>query len=117
MQEEIFGPVFILHRFGYKSSKNAKDKGFKENELLDVLNNSKYGLTGGLYSKDKKMMSRIAKQMETGSIFFNKVGIAMSEVPVGGVKHSGFGRECGEHSLGTFSTIKTSYENIENNVY
>lgn len=107
MQEEIFGPVFVLRKFG-KSSSNVRSHSFDESSLISDINSSSFGLSASLYSNDKKMIMNLAKKVESGTVFLNKPAFSDSDFPFGGVKKSGFGRECGEHSLGAFAQLKAT---------
>ena len=107
MQEELFGPVFVLHSFGNPKLSSKSDMGFDEEDLLNKLNNVEYGLTAALYSPNKKYTNEFAKKIETGSVFLNFGSISFSENPFGGVKKSGFGRECGPFAISTFGEVKS----------
>ena len=95
MQQEIFGPVFVLQSFGVETKTSNSFLTFDENDLLNKINNVDYGLSAVLYSKNIKLINNIAKNIETGSVFLNHPSTSTSEFPFGGVKRSGFGRECG----------------------
>ena len=106
MQQEIFGPVFVLQSFGseYKSSNSSQ--GFDEKDLLGKINNVDYGLSAVLYSYNMKLTNKIAKEIDTGSVFLNHPSTSTSEFPFGGIKKSGFGRECGSLAMSTFGENK-----------
>lgn len=82
--EEFFGPVFVLY------SVNS------EEEAIALANESEYGLGGSVMCKDEERGIRVAKEMDTGMVFINSGLIATVKVPFGGVKSSGFGRECAD---------------------
>jgi acyl-CoA reductase-like NAD-dependent aldehyde dehydrogenase len=107
MQEELFGPVFVLYSFGSPTLKSKSDLGFNEEDLLNKLNNVDYGLTANLYSSNKKYINEFAKKIDTGSVFLNFGSISISDNPFGGVKKSGFGRECGPFAISTFGEVKS----------
>ena len=92
--EETFGPVAPLIRF--KS----------EQEVIDLANNSEFGLSGYFYSRDVGRIFRVAEAMETGIVGAN-VGIISTEVaPFGGVKQSGLGREGAKYGLEEYLEVK-----------
>ena len=81
-REELFGPVFNL--FKVDSSKEA----------LDLANKSDYGLASTIFTDDLEKAEAAAKRLRTGSVFVNDVVVSGSEYPGGGIKGSGYGREC-----------------------
>ena len=93
-KEEIFGPVLVITT--YKS----------EEEALKLANDSIYGLSGGVWSKDEKRAIRFAKDMRTGQVSVNGGAFNVS-APFGGYKLSGNGRELGSHGLNEFLEIKS----------
>ncbi|MDC0059380.1 aldehyde dehydrogenase family protein [Euryarchaeota archaeon] len=93
-KEEIFGPVLVITT--YKS----------EEEALKLANDSIYGLSGGVWSKDEKRAIKFAKDMRTGQVSVNGGAFNIS-APFGGYKLSGNGRELGSHGLNEFLEIKS----------
>ncbi len=93
-KEEIFGPVLVITT--YKS----------EEEALVLANDSIYGLSGGVWSKDEERAIRFAKEMRTGQVSVNGGAFNVS-APFGGYKLSGNGRELGTHGLNEFLEIKS----------
>jgi acyl-CoA reductase-like NAD-dependent aldehyde dehydrogenase len=93
-KEEIFGPVLVI--IIYKS----------EEEALILANDSIYGLSGGVWSKDEERAIRFAKEMRTGQVSVNGGAFNVS-APFGGYKLSGNGRELGTHGLNEFLEIKS----------
>ena len=93
-KEEIFGPVLAITT--YKS----------EEEALMLANDSIYGLSGGVWSKDEERAIKFAKGMRTGQISVNGGAFNVS-APFGGYKLSGNGRELGAHGLNEFLEIKS----------
>ena len=93
-KEEIFGPVLVITT--YKS----------EEEALTLANDSIYGLSGGVWSKDEERAIRFAKEMRTGQVSVNGGAFNVS-APFGGYKLSGNGRELGTHGLNEFLEIKS----------
>tara|TARA_X000001036_G_scaffold246874_1_gene230141 strand:- start:22420 stop:23874 length:1455 start_codon:yes stop_codon:yes gene_type:complete len=94
-KEEIFGPVLVITT--YKS----------EEEALKLANDSIYGLSGGVWSKDEKRAIKFAKDMRTGQVSVNGGAFNVS-APFGGYKLSGNGRELGSHGLNEFLEIKSN---------
>ena len=93
-KEEIFGPVLVITT--YKS----------EEEALKLANDSIYGLSGGVWSKDEERAIKFAKDMRTGQVSVNGGAFNVS-APFGGYKLSGNGRELGSHGLDEFLEIKS----------
>ena len=90
-KEEIFGPMVTLHKFK------------EESELIKMVNNTRYGLAGSIWTKDIERGRRLSESIETGMIWINTWLHRDLRVPFGGVKDSGVGREGGRWSLGFFS--------------
>ena len=79
-----------------------------EAEAVRVANGTKYGLVAGVWTKDGSRALRLAKKLQAGQIFINNYGAAGgNELPFGGVKGSGHGREKGLEALLGFSIVKT----------
>jgi len=94
-QEEIFGPVGVIIGFD------------AEPEAVRLANDSVYGLGGGVFSRDTGKAFEIAMQMRTGGVSINGGGgIVNPEVPFGGYKRSGFGREFGDEGLNEYLETK-----------
>lgn len=94
--EELFGPVASLIR--------AKDN----EDAMRIANDSRFGLGGGIFSKDEKGAIELAQEhFDTGMIFINSYGLAQPMMPFGGVKDSGYGREHGGFGLKEFVNIKS----------
>jgi aldehyde dehydrogenase (NAD+) len=95
-QDEIFGPVQVLIAFD------------GEAEAIRIANGTKYGLVAGVWTKDGSRALRMARALKCGQVFVNNYGAGGGiELPFGGVKHSGHGREKGFEALYGFSTLKT----------
>jgi aldehyde dehydrogenase (NAD+) len=95
-QEEIFGPVLTVIRF--------RD----EEDAIRIANGTRYGLIAGAWTRDGARQFRLAKALQAGQVFVNNYGAGGGvELPFGGVKHSGHGREKGFEALYHFSTLKT----------
>ena len=95
-QDEIFGPVQVLIAFD------------GEAEAIRIANGTKYGLVAGVWTRDGGRALRMARALKCGQVFVNNYGAGGGiELPFGGVKHSGHGREKGFEALYGFSTLKT----------
>jgi len=94
--EEIFGPVLTVHPFT------------SENEVVEMANGVKYGLSASLFTSNVSRALRISELIETGTVWVNNWLVRDLRVPFGGVKASGVGSEGGFHSLEFFSEIKNT---------
>lgn len=88
--QELFGPVAMIY---------AVDS---EDEAIKLANNSKFGLGGTVFSQNLEHAQQVASRIETGMTFINSGWDSIPEIPFGGVKHSGFGRELGMQGLDAF---------------
>lgn len=97
MQEETFGPMLPLYKFR------------SEQDLIDTLNKSKYGLSASIWSKDKDRCLRVARALKTGNVSINNVMLTEGNpaLPFGGVKDSGIGRYKGVFGLHGFCHMKS----------
>ena len=95
-QEEVFGPVLAAMSF--------RD----EDHAVELANATQFGLVAGLWTRDGARQFRIAKRLRSGQVFINNYGAGGGvELPFGGVKSSGYGREKGFEALYGFTTLKT----------
>jgi acyl-CoA reductase-like NAD-dependent aldehyde dehydrogenase len=96
-KEEIFGPILPIMKF-----KN-------EEEAIELANDSDFGLSASIWSKDKARCERVASQIVTGNISINNVMVSEGNhsLPFGGVKDSGIGRYKGVHGLRGFTNMKS----------
>ena len=95
-QEEIFGPVQVVIPFD------------GEAEALKIANGTAYGLVAGVWTRDGGRQLRMARKLQCGQVFVNNYGAGGGiELPFGGVKRSGHGREKGFEALYGFSSLKT----------
>ena len=95
-QEEVFGPVL--------SAMSFKD----EDHAVQLANATQFGLVAGVWTRDCSRQLRMAKRVKSGQVFINNYGAGGGvELPFGGVKSSGYGREKGFEALYGFTTVKT----------
>jgi len=100
VKEEIFGPVVVVTKF--------KD----EADVVKVANNSVYGLAAAVFSKDSQRALRVAHSLHAGTVWVNCYNMLHNNVPFGGFRQSGIGRELGEYALANYSNIKAVHVNI-----
>ena len=90
---EIFGPVLSVIPFE------------TEEDAIKIANDTAYGLTNYIQTQDSEKVQRVARKLRSGMVDVNGAGIAV-DAPFGGFKHSGIGREAGEHGLEEFLEVK-----------
>jgi succinate-semialdehyde dehydrogenase/glutarate-semialdehyde dehydrogenase len=93
-RDEFFGPVALFFRV-----KN-------EDEAIALANNSDFGLGGSVFTKDIARGKRVASRVETGMMFINNISWSDAELPFGGIKNSGYGRELGDMGIQEFVNKK-----------
>jgi succinate-semialdehyde dehydrogenase/glutarate-semialdehyde dehydrogenase len=93
-REEFFGPVALFFRV-----KN-------EEEAIALANDSDFGLGGSVFTKDIARGKRVASRIDTGMMFINNISWADAELPFGGIKDSGYGRELGDMGIQEFVNKK-----------
>jgi succinate-semialdehyde dehydrogenase/glutarate-semialdehyde dehydrogenase len=93
-RDEFFGPVALFFR--------VKD----EDEAIALANNSDFGLGGSVFTKDVARGKRVASRVETGMMFINNISWSDAELPFGGIKNSGYGRELGDMGIQEFVNKK-----------
>lgn len=99
-QEEVFGPVLVLIPFD------------DEADAIRIANGTEYGLVAGVWTRDGARQQRMAKALRCGQVFINGYGAGGGvELPFGGIRKSGHGREKGFAALLEFSHIKTVVNN------
>ncbi len=91
---EIFGPVLSVIPFE------------SEEEAISIANDTPYGLTNYIQTKDPEKVKRVARKLRSGMVDVNGAGIAV-DAPFGGYKHSGIGREAGQEGLTEFLEVKS----------
>ncbi|KAJ7595174.1 aldehyde dehydrogenase [Mycena floridula] len=101
VREEIFGPVSVITKFS------------TEQEVLEMANNTTYGLACGVFTQNGSRAIRAAHGLEAGVAFVNCYNELEKNVPFGGFKQSGIGREYGQAGLEAFTQIKSVIINLE----
>jgi acyl-CoA reductase-like NAD-dependent aldehyde dehydrogenase len=96
-REEVFGPVAALIPFE------------DEAEAIRVANDTPYGLSGSIWTKDVSRALRVSRALDTGVLSVNSNSSVRHSTPFGGYKQSGFGRELGMHALEGYSEVKNVY--------
>ncbi|HEY2285875.1 MAG TPA: aldehyde dehydrogenase family protein [Streptosporangiaceae bacterium] len=94
-REEIFGPVLVVIPFD------------TEEEAVELANDSDLGLTGGVFTADMSRAIRVAEAIEAGQVYINSWSTQSVQMPFGGHKHSGYGREKGIEALNHYSQVKS----------
>ncbi len=93
-KEEFFGPVAQVYKVA------------SEEEAIKVANDTAFGLGSYVFSNDPDQALRVADGLDTGMVYINGVGLDGAELPFGGVKRSGFGRELGRYGMEEFVNKK-----------
>jgi succinate-semialdehyde dehydrogenase/glutarate-semialdehyde dehydrogenase len=93
-REEFFGPVASVYRVG------------SEEEAIELANDTPFGLGSYVFTDDEEQAQRVADHLDTGMVFVNGVLADGAELPFGGVKRSGFGRELGPYGIDEFVNKK-----------
>ena len=93
-RDEFFGPVVSFFRVK------------TEEEAIELANDSDFGLAGSVWTKDEARGKRVASQIDTGMMFINNIDWADADLPFGGIKNSGYGRELGSMGIQEFVNKK-----------
>ena len=97
VREEIFGPVMSVLVFD------------TEDEVIARANATRFGLGAGLFTRDLARAHRVAGCLEAGNVWVNTYNLIPPDMPFGGVKDSGFGRESSAYAFESYSEIKATY--------
>jgi aldehyde dehydrogenase (NAD+) len=100
VKEEIFGPVLSVGKFK------------TEDEAVALANDTTYGLGAGLHSNDANQCMRVSSALEAGTVWVNQYNILNNNVPFGGKKQSGIGRELGSYALEEYTSVKAVHWNF-----
>jgi acyl-CoA reductase-like NAD-dependent aldehyde dehydrogenase len=96
-REEVFGPIAAVIPFA------------DEAEAVRLANDSIYGLSGSIWTRDGARALRVARAVQTGALSINANTSVRVSTPFGGFKQSGYGRELGPHALEAYTEVKTIY--------
>ena len=94
-ENELFGPVLSVMKFD------------SEKEVVEKMNDNKYGLSSGVYTRDLARGLRISKAIRAGITFVNTYRLISPSAPFGGIKDSGYGKEAGIDSIKDYTRVKT----------
>ena len=96
-ENELFGPVLSVMKFE------------NEEEVINKMNDNKYGLSSGVYTSDFSRGLRVSKAIRAGITFVNTYRLISPSAPFGGIKDSGFGKEAGVESIKDYTRVKTTW--------
>ncbi|TLD24152.1 hypothetical protein PspLS_06507 [Pyricularia sp. CBS 133598] len=100
MKEEIFGPVVAMAKFK------------TEEEVIALANDTNYGLAAAVHTKDLNTSIRVSNALKAGTVWVNCYNMLHHQLPFGGFKESGIGRELGEAALANYTQNKSSFEQV-----
>ena len=100
VRDEVFGPLMSVLPFD------------NEDEVLARANNTSFGLAAAVFTKDINRAHRMAAGLQAGIVWINDYNVTPPEVPFGGYKQSGVGRENGLQAVEHYTQIKTIYTNL-----
>jgi betaine-aldehyde dehydrogenase len=97
VREEIFGPVMTVLSFA------------TEDEVVTRANATEFGLAAGVFTRDLARGHRVIARLEVGTCWLNHYNVTPIELPFGGVKRSGLGRENGKAAIENYTQLKSVY--------
>lgn len=100
-QEEVFGPVLAVLPF--KS----------ESEVAEQANKIVFGLSAGVWTRDIKKAHKLIRHLNAGTVWVNCYNVFDPQMPFGGYKMSGYGRELGKHSIELYTSVKSVWVNLD----
>ncbi|MFA5287519.1 MAG: aldehyde dehydrogenase family protein [Candidatus Omnitrophota bacterium] len=95
-KEEVFGPVTLINKFS------------DAEEAVELVNNSDFALAACIWSKDLALAERLSKKINAGTIWINTYGMFYNQLPYGGFKQSGFGKELGKEGFLEYTRLKNT---------
>jgi acyl-CoA reductase-like NAD-dependent aldehyde dehydrogenase len=98
-ENELFGPILSVMKFS------------NEDEVINKMNDNKYGLSSGVYTSNFARGHRMSKAIRAGIVFINTYRLISPMAPFGGIKDSGYGKEAGIESIKDYTRIKTIWSN------
>ena len=98
-ENELFGPILSVMKFE------------NEKEVIEKMNDNKYGLSSGVYTSNFARGLRVSKAIRAGIVFINTYRLISPMAPFGGIKDSGYGKEAGIDSIKEYTRIKTTWYN------
>ena len=98
-ENELFGPILSVMKFE------------NEKEVIEKMNDNKYGLSSGVYTSNFARGIRVSKAIRAGIVFINTYRLISPMAPFGGLKDSGYGKEAGIESIKEYTRIKTTWYN------
>ena len=98
-ENELFGPILSVMKFD------------SEKEVINLMNDNKYGLSSGVYTSNLGRGMRVSKAIRAGIVFVNTYRLISPMAPFGGIKDSGYGKEAGIESIKEYTRIKTTWYN------
>lgn len=99
-RDEVFGPLMSVMKFA------------DEHEAIERANKTRFGLSGAVFTRDFSRANRVASRLQAGIVWINDYNITPPEVPFGGYKESGLGRENGLQAIEHYTQTKTVYANL-----
>jgi aldehyde dehydrogenase (NAD+) len=103
-QNEVFGPVLAVMPFT------------DEEEAITIANDTRYGLAGGVWSRDVTRALSVAKEIRSGIMYVNTYRTSAAQAPSGGFKQSGYGRERGTEAIADYTVVKNTMVDLTNDV-
>ena len=100
VQEEVFGPLMAVLKFS------------DEEEVLERANDTDFGLSGAVFTQNFSRAHRVANKIQAGLVWINEYNVTPAEIPFGGYKQSGVGRENGLQAIEHYTQLKTIYANL-----